>query len=70
MKIVSVLLYHVVSGNVRSTDLSTSTVANLNGNININVGSSVKINDGVNVILADVQGTYGVIHAIDKVLMP
>jgi transforming growth factor-beta-induced protein len=68
--LIPVLLYHVVSGNVRSTDLSTSSVATLNGNININVGSSVKINGSVNVILADVQGANGVIHAIDKVLMP
>jgi transforming growth factor-beta-induced protein len=68
--LIPVLLNHVVSGNVRSTDLSTSSVATLNGNININVGSSVKINSSVNVILTDVQGTNGVIHVIDKVLLP
>jgi len=65
-----ILLKHVVSGNVVSTDLTTGMVMTLNGNISVNVGSGVTINGNTNVILADVQGTNGVIHAIDKVLLP
>jgi transforming growth factor-beta-induced protein len=65
-----ILLYHVVSGNVVSSDLTTGTVATLSGNITVNVGSGVTINGNTNVILANVQGTNGVVHAIDKVLLP
>ncbi|MGM0504817.1 MAG: fasciclin domain-containing protein [Bacteroidota bacterium] len=68
--LVPILQYHVVSGNVLSSDLSSGDVATLNGDITINVGSSVTINGDANVVLADVQGTNGVVHAIDKVLVP
>jgi len=64
-----ILLDHVVSGNVRSTDLTTGTVNTLNNSININVSSGVKINSDINVVLADVQGTNGVVHVIDKVIV-
>jgi transforming growth factor-beta-induced protein len=60
----------VVSGNVLSTDLSSGNVSTLNGDITINVGSSVTINGDTNVILTDVQGSNGVVHVIDKVLLP
>jgi len=65
-----ILLYHVVSGNVLSGQLATGTVMTLNGNLSVNVGSSVTINGTTSVVLADVQGTNGVVHAIDKVLLP
>lgn len=64
-----ILLDHVVSGNVRSTDLTTGSVNTLNNSININVSSGVKINSDINVVLADVQGTNGVVHVIDKVIV-
>ncbi len=64
-----ILLDHVVSGNVRSTDLTTGSVNTLNNSININVSSGVKINSNINVVLADVQGTNGVVHVIDKVIV-
>lgn len=64
-----ILLDHVVSGNVRSTDITTGSVNTLNNSININVSSGVKINSDINVVLADVQGTNGVVHVIDKVIV-
>jgi transforming growth factor-beta-induced protein len=66
-----ILLYHVVQGNVLSTDLSEGEVGTLNGSssLQIDLSSGVKLNDS-NVIAADIQGTNGVIHAIDKVLLP
>jgi len=64
-----ILLDHVVSGNVRSTDLSTGTVSTLNNTININISAGVKINTNISVVLADVQGTNGVVHVIDKVIV-
>jgi len=65
-----VLTYHVVSGEVMSTDLSTTWVATLNGKkIKIDLSNGVHVNDS-QVIKADIKGKNGVIHVIDKVLIP
>jgi transforming growth factor-beta-induced protein len=68
--LVPILQYHVVSGNVRSGDLSSGTVSTLNGDITVDVGDDVTINDNATVTLTDVQGTNGVVHVIDQVLVP
>lgn len=73
----SVLTYHVVAGAVHASDLSNGqVVTTVNGDtftVGIN-GSNVTLTDtqgGVaNVILTDVEGTNGVIHVLDKVLLP
>lgn len=67
-----ILLYHVVSGNVRASAVTTGTVPTLNdtNSLDIDISSGVVINGNTNVIATDVQGTNGVIHAIDKVLLP
>ena len=70
--LVDILTYHVVSGKVMSTDLSDGLEATaLNQDtLTFSVSSSeVKVNDAV-VTLADVESSNGVIHVIDKVLMP
>lgn len=66
-----VLLYHVVSGQVLSTDLSNGMSApTLSGeNIKVDLSSGVKINSS-SVTTADVMATNGVIHIIDSVLVP
>ncbi|MAT53782.1 MAG: fasciclin [Saprospirales bacterium] len=76
-QLAKVLTYHVVAGNVLSSQLSNGmTVATVNGEsftININ-GSAVTITDAngnvANVVLTDVQATNGVIHVLDKVILP
>jgi transforming growth factor-beta-induced protein len=65
-----ILLYHVVSGNVRSYDLTAGNVTTLNGTIAITLSPSPAINGTTNIIATDVQASNGVIHAIDKVLLP
>lgn len=65
-----ILTYHVVSGNVRSTDLSAGTVETLNGSITIALSPSPSINGTSAIIATDVQGANGVIHVIDEVLLP
>ena len=65
-----ILLYHVVSGNVRSTGLSAGDVETLNGKISIAISPKPSINTDTNIIATDVQASNGVIHAIDKVLLP
>ena len=66
-----VLLYHVVSGKVMSSDLSDGMTADtLQGEaITVNLSSGVKINDST-VISPDIEATNGVIHVIDTVLVP
>ena len=67
-----VLLAHVVSGNVASTDLSNGDVPTLNENktLSINVDDGVVIDGEINVVLADVQGSNGIVHVIDQVIVP
>lgn len=66
-----ILTYHVVSGNVLSTGLSNGMVPTLSGEntISVDLTSGVKINES-NVVAADIQGANGVVHVIDKVLLP
>lgn len=65
-----ILTYHVVSGKVMSSDLTNTSVATLNGQkIKIDISNGVKINDS-KVTSADITGTNGVVHVIDKVLIP
>ena len=70
--LVDILTYHVVSGNVMSTDLTDGMTANaLNtDSLSFTVNADgVMVNDA-SVTLADVKTSNGVIHVIDKVLMP
>jgi len=66
-----ILLYHVVTGNVLSTGLSNGKVGTLNvgKSLTVNLSGGVKINDS-EVVAADIQGTNGVVHVINKVLIP
>ena len=72
-KLKSILLYHVVSGNVPA-----SKVSKLNGrSVKTLQGSSIKVrtHPGVrvgnaNVVQTDVMASNGVIHVIDTVLIP
>nr|WP_321358691.1 fasciclin domain-containing protein [uncultured Draconibacterium sp.] len=70
-QLLPILTYHVVSGNVLSTDLSNGEVPTLNmgSNITVDLSSGVMINES-SVVAVDVQGANGVVHVIDKVLLP
>ncbi|DAC29791.1 MAG TPA: fasciclin domain-containing protein, partial [Candidatus Poseidoniales archaeon] len=67
-----ILLYHVISGAVASSDVSDGlSVEALNGDdlsFTITDGN-VMVNDAT-VTSADVMASNGIIHVIDKVLMP
>jgi uncharacterized surface protein with fasciclin (FAS1) repeats len=68
-----VLTYHVVSGNVMSGDLKgkTTNAKTVEGSaVRIDAsGNAVKVDDAV-VTQADVSASNGVIHVIDRVIMP
>jgi transforming growth factor-beta-induced protein len=69
----AVLLYHVVGANVQSDELSNGDVPTLGGTITIDLTNGAQIKTStqtVNIILTDVQGWNGVVHAIDTVLLP
>ncbi len=66
-----ILLYHVVPGNVASSDVTecgTATAVN-GGTLSFGVGDAVTVN-GATVTQSDVATSNGIIHVIDKVLMP
>ena len=71
-KLTGILTYHVLAGKVLSTDLTDGmTATTVNGEeITIHLtGGKVLVNDA-EVVIADVETDNGVIHAINKVIMP
>jgi uncharacterized surface protein with fasciclin (FAS1) repeats len=69
-ELTSILLYHVLSGTVLSTDLSDGQTATtlLGEDITVTInGSGVFINDA-QVIIADLVADNGVVHVIDAIL--
>jgi uncharacterized surface protein with fasciclin (FAS1) repeats len=64
-----ILLYHVVSGTVLSTDLTNGPVTTANGDdVIINLVGGVKVNNA-NVTTPNVLADNGVVHVIDAVLL-
>jgi uncharacterized surface protein with fasciclin (FAS1) repeats len=71
-KLKAVLLYHVVAGEVPAADVVTlHSATTLNGKkVRIRVsGSNVFVNSA-KVVKADVMATNGVIHVVNRVLIP
>ncbi|MCU0473329.1 MAG: fasciclin domain-containing protein [Bacteroidales bacterium] len=79
----AVLQHHIISspitatGRIFSRDLVTGSVTTLNGNISISAtagtvtsGNGTAANISANAALINVLGTNGVIHTINKVLVP
>ncbi|WP_455169791.1 fasciclin domain-containing protein [Aegicerativicinus sediminis] len=72
----STLTYHVVAdANVRSSSLTDNmTVTTLGGDITADVTGGATLTDAndrvSNIVAVDVQTSNGVIHAIDKVILP
>lgn len=65
-----VLTYHVVSGSVMSGDLSTGGVDTLNGGIAVGVSDNGVVINNASVVTADIEASNGVIHVINRVLIP
>lgn len=71
-KLVSILTYHVVSGNVPASRLAgkRGSIATVEGSkLHFDGRNGVKINKA-NVITADITASNGIIHVIDGVLLP
>jgi len=73
-KLKGILTYHVVSGKVMSTDvlkMDGQTPVTVNGaTLKVTTTGGVKLNGETTVVKTDIECTNGVIHVIDKVLLP
>ncbi|MEN9205194.1 MAG: fasciclin domain-containing protein [Thermostichales cyanobacterium SZTDM-1c_bins_54] len=69
--LVKILTYHVVPGKVLSSAITPGEATTVQGSpIELAVeGETVKVNQA-QVIAADVEGSNGVIHVIDQVILP
>jgi uncharacterized surface protein with fasciclin (FAS1) repeats len=71
-KLVGILTYHVVAGEVKASDVvKLASAKTVNGNPLkiVPMSGNVMINDA-NVVKADILCSNGVIHVIDTVLLP
>jgi transforming growth factor-beta-induced protein len=77
--LIAVLKHHIVAGNVFSTDLASGSVETLSGEVTVNLSANPPTitggSGGENVAnlqlsLLNIHATNGVIHVIDKVLVP
>ena len=65
------LKYHVVAGSYSSNELPLLPLKTLNGqDVKFTVGSGSVFINGSQVLTADIEASNGVIHVIDKVLIP
>lgn len=71
-KLKSILTYHVVAGKVMAKDvMGMSSADTVNGaTLDISTSDGMVMVDDATVVKADVKASNGVIHVIDKVLMP
>lgn len=71
-QLTDILLYHVTPGKVMSSEVvglsSADTASGKPVSIRVD-GDMVKINDAM-VIITDIEASNGVIHVIDKVILP
>lgn len=77
--LIAVLKHHMVPSHVFSTDLATGDVATLNGDVSVDLsanpptvtgGSGASNVANLQTTLLNIHATNGVIHVIDKVLLP
>jgi transforming growth factor-beta-induced protein len=68
----NILLYHVVPGRVMAADVVGLTKAETveGQDVMITVDGDKVMVDGAQIILTDIEGSNGVIHVIDSVLLP
>jgi uncharacterized surface protein with fasciclin (FAS1) repeats len=70
-KLTKILTYHVVPGSVLSTSLKSGDVKSVEGgSLKVAVAAGKVTVSGANVVKADIKASNGVIHVIDKVLIP
>ncbi|GBL05665.1 fasciclin domain-containing protein [Glaciecola sp. KUL10] len=71
-KLIAVLTYHVVPGQVTAADVvKVDSATSLQGqSIDVNVMNGKVTVDNANVVATDIKASNGVIHVIDSVILP
>jgi uncharacterized surface protein with fasciclin (FAS1) repeats len=70
-KLVAVLTYHVVPGQVMAADVKTMKAKTVNGqSLDVKVTAEGVTVDSAKVVKTDVAASNGVIHVIDAVVLP
>jgi uncharacterized surface protein with fasciclin (FAS1) repeats len=70
-KLVKILTYHVLPIKVKSKKITSGKVETVNGqSVTVEVSDDGITVDGANVIEADIKASNGIIHVIDKVILP
>jgi len=70
-KLIAVLTYHVVSGQIMSGDVKPGSVKTLQGgSFEVTAQKGKIMIDQATVISADIKTSNGVIHVIDEVILP
>ena len=66
-----ILTSHVIAGSIPSADVTTGPVPSLSGHELAAVVSDGKVTfDGAEVVAADIEASNGVVHVINKVIVP
>ncbi|MEW5857856.1 MAG: fasciclin domain-containing protein [Cyanobacteriota bacterium] len=69
--LVKILTYHVIPGKVSSSQLKSGEVTTVQGSpVTVKVGNDGVMVGNANVSQTNIEATNGIIHAIDKVIMP
>ncbi|WP_416675612.1 fasciclin domain-containing protein [Egbenema bharatensis] len=69
--LIQILTYHVVPGTVTSDQLESGEVETVEGStVNVMVGGEAVMINEANVVEADILASNGVIHVIDRVILP
>ena len=70
-KLAKILTYHVVSGNVMSSQVKTGAVKTVQGQLlNLQAEDGMVMVNDAHVTKADIVASNGVIHVIDTVVLP
>jgi len=70
-ELTEILQYHVIAGDVFYSDFNTRTVETLNGNIYVSSNAQrIYLNGETNFVQINYGASNGVIHSVDRVLMP
>ena len=70
-KLVSILTYHVLPGKVQAKDVKSGRVKTVNGSsVELRVYRGAVTVDKAKVVATDVMASNGVIHVIDRVIIP
>ena len=66
----TVLSYHIIAGEMNFDQLQTGGVDSFGGSVAVQVSSDGVVVNDANVVESDITASNGVIHAINKVLLP